>query len=48
MRAMFRHFARVHRWEETADVLQSASIRLYQALQATRPTDVRGFFRLAT
>lgn len=47
-RAMFRDFARVHRWEETADVLQSASIRLYRALQANRPTDVRGFFALAT
>ena len=43
-RAMFRDFARVHRWEETADVLQSASIRLCRALQATRPTDVRGVF----
>ena len=47
-RVMFRDFSRVHRWEETADVLQSASIRLYRALQVTRPTDVRGFFNLAT
>lgn len=47
-RAMFRDFSRVHRWEETADVLQSASVRLYRALQATRPTDVRGFFALAS
>ncbi len=47
-RAMFRDFARVHRWEETADVLQSASIRLYRAMQANRPTDVRGYFALAT
>lgn len=46
-RAMFQDFTRVHRWEETADVLQSASIRLYRALLATRPTDVRGFFALA-
>ena len=46
-RAMFRDFARVHRWEETADVLQSASLRLYRALQTTRPTDVRGFYALA-
>lgn len=46
-RAMFRDFARVHRWEETADVLQRASIRLYRALLATRPTTVRGYFALA-
>ena len=46
-RTMFRDFSRVHRWEETADVLQSASIRLYRALLVTRPTDVRGFFALA-
>lgn len=41
-RAMFRDFSRVHRWEETADVLQSASIRLYRALQATRPKSMTG------
>ncbi len=43
-RVMLRDFARVHRWEDTVDVLQSASIRLYRALQVTRPTDARGFF----
>lgn len=47
-RTMFGDFARVHRWEETADVLQGASIRLFRALQQTKPTDVRGFFALAT
>lgn len=46
-RAMFRDFERVHRWEETSDVLQNASLRLYRALQTTRPTEVRGFFALA-
>ncbi len=46
-RAMFRDFARVHRWEETSDVMQNASLRLYRALQTTRPTDVRGFYALA-
>lgn len=47
-RTMFRDFSRVHRWEETADVVQGASIRLYRALQQTRPTDLRGFLALAT
>lgn len=46
-RSMFQDFARVHRWEETADVLQNASLRLYRALQKTQPTDVRGFYALA-
>lgn len=46
-KTLFRDFARVHRWEETSDVLQNASLRLYRALQTTRPTDVRGFFALA-
>ena len=46
-RAMFRDFARVHRWEETSDVMQNASLRLYRALQTTRPTEVRGFLALA-
>lgn len=35
-RAMFQDFSRVHRWEETADVLQIASIRLYRALYRSR------------
>ena len=47
-RRMLRDFERVRRWEETADVLQAASIRLYRALQNNRPTTVPGFLALAT
>ena len=46
-RVMFRGFVRVRRWEETSDVMQNASLRLFRALQTTRPTDVRGFLALA-
>ncbi len=47
-RSMLRDFERVRRWEDTADVVQNASVRLFRAFQATRPSDVRGFFALAT
>lgn len=47
-RSMLNDFARVRRWEDTADVVQNASVRLFRAFQTTRPTDVRGFFALAT
>lgn len=47
-RSMLNDFARVRRWEDTADVLQNASVRLLRAFQTTRPADVRGFFALAT
>lgn len=46
-RSMLSDFARVRRWEETADVVQNASVRLFRTFQTTRPTDVRGFFALA-
>jgi RNA polymerase sigma factor (sigma-70 family) len=39
---------RVRRWEDTDDVSQNASVRLYRALEAGRPETVRDFFRLAT
>lgn len=45
--SMFSDFTRVRRWEETADIVQNASVRLFRAFQTTRPTDVRGFFALA-
>jgi RNA polymerase sigma-70 factor (ECF subfamily) len=47
-RTMLNDFSRVRRWEETADVVQNASVRLFRAFQVTRPKDVRGFFALAT
>lgn len=38
---------RVRRWEETADVLQGALIRLCRALDAAPPTTPQEFYRLA-
>jgi len=47
-RKMLRDFPRVKRWEETADVLQNAALRLLRTLQDVVPKDVREFFRLAS
>ncbi|MGE3778016.1 MAG: RNA polymerase sigma factor [Pirellulaceae bacterium] len=38
----------VHRWEQTDDVLQQASVRLWKALEMVQPKDVREFFALAS
>jgi RNA polymerase sigma factor (sigma-70 family) len=46
-RKMLHQWQRVHRWEETADVLQNASLRLYRALADARPASAVDFFRLA-
>jgi RNA polymerase sigma-70 factor (ECF subfamily) len=46
-RKMFKGFPRVHRWEETDDVLQNAALRLWQALQEVKPSSVRPFYGLA-
>jgi RNA polymerase sigma-70 factor (ECF subfamily) len=46
-RKMKRDFDRVGRWEETDDVVQNASVRLFEALQDVQVVDVRHFFRLA-
>ncbi len=46
-RKMKGGFARVGRWEQTDDVLQNASLRLWKALEAVEVVDVRHFFRLA-
>jgi RNA polymerase sigma factor (sigma-70 family) len=46
-RKMLRGYERVHRWEQTGDVLQNALLRLYRALSETRPASVTDFFRLA-
>jgi RNA polymerase sigma-70 factor (ECF subfamily) len=47
-RAMLKEYARLKRWEETDDVFQSASLRLYRALQQMTPESPRHFFHLAT
>ena len=46
-RKMLRSFPRVKRWEQTDDVLQNASLRLYRTLGQVRPADAAEFFRLA-
>ena len=46
-RKMLHGWERVHRWEETSDVMQNAVIRLYRSLSETKPTQVVDFFRLA-
>jgi RNA polymerase sigma-70 factor (ECF subfamily) len=45
--AMLRDYRRLKRWEETDDVLQSALLRLYRALEAGTPATLREFYRLA-
>jgi RNA polymerase sigma-70 factor (ECF subfamily) len=44
---MLRSFPRVKRWEQTDDVLQNASLRLYRSLGELRPASAEDFFRLA-
>lgn len=46
-RKLKRGFPRVGRWEQTEDVCQQASLKLYDALKKTTVTDSRHFFRLA-
>src|SRR5271169_220723 len=46
-RKMLRDFPGVHRWEQTDDVLQNASLRLCRALGAVQPATAADFFRLA-
>jgi RNA polymerase sigma-70 factor (ECF subfamily) len=46
-RKMLRGFPRVKRWEQTDDVLQNATLRLYRALADVQPQGVVEFFRLA-
>jgi RNA polymerase sigma-70 factor (ECF subfamily) len=46
-RKMLRDFPDVQRWEQTDDVRQNASLRLWRALGQVPLTDARHFFRLA-
>ncbi len=46
-RKMKRDFDAVGRWEQTDDVMQNASLRLYEALDQVAIADVRHFYRLA-
>lgn len=47
VKKMKRGYERVGRWEQTDDVVQNASLRLYEALSDVEITDARHFFRLA-
>ena len=46
-RKLKRGFPRVGRWEQTEDVCQMASLKLFDALSTTQIADSRHFFRLA-
>jgi RNA polymerase sigma factor (sigma-70 family) len=46
-RKMLRDFPRVHRWEQTDDVLQGAALRLLRTLADVQPATAADFFRLA-
>lgn len=46
-RKMLKGFPKVRRWEETCDIVQSASIRLLRALEEVQPTTQRSLYGLA-
>jgi RNA polymerase sigma factor (sigma-70 family) len=46
-RKMLRQYPGVARWEDTADVVQEASLRLLRSLAEVDPADTRGYFNLA-
>ncbi len=46
-RKMLKGYPRLKRWEQTDDVLQNATLRLYRALGQVRPASPADFFRLA-
>ena len=46
-RRMFKDFRRLGRWEQTEDISQNASMRLWSAIKTTRPTTAAEFLRLA-
>jgi RNA polymerase sigma factor (sigma-70 family) len=46
-RRMLRTNPRLRRWEQTADVLQNALIRLHHALETVQPESVAQFYGLA-
>jgi len=47
-RKMLNHdYARLHRWEQTDDVLQNALLRLHRSLAQVKPTSAEQFYGLA-
>jgi RNA polymerase sigma-70 factor (ECF subfamily) len=47
-RKMLRRYERIRRWEQTDDVVQNVSMRLYRTLEAVTPESARDFYRLAS
>lgn len=45
---MLKGYPRLKRWEETGDVLQSALVRLWRAIEDVKPATLRDYYRLAT
>ncbi|EAQ79207.1 sigma-70 family RNA polymerase sigma factor [Blastopirellula marina] len=46
-KSMMQAYPRLARWEQTDDVFQEASIRLYRSLKEVKPTSARHYFNLA-
>lgn len=46
-RGMLRKFPKVHRWEDTSDVLHNSLMRLLRALDVVQPQSQRHFWALA-
>ena len=44
---MFRDFRRLSRWEQSEDVCQNASLRLWKSLKSVNPVTVHDFYSLA-
>jgi RNA polymerase sigma-70 factor (ECF subfamily) len=47
-RKMLRRYSRIKRWEQTDDVVQNVSMRLYRTLEKVTPETTRDFLRLAS
>jgi RNA polymerase sigma-70 factor (ECF subfamily) len=47
-RRMLRRYSRIRRWEQTDDVVQNVSLRLYRTLEQVKPESTRDFLRLAS
>lgn len=46
-RTMLKKYPRLHRWEQTGDILQNSLIRLHRSLLTIHPESVRQFYGLA-
>jgi len=46
-RKILKDYSRLKRWEETDDVLQNASLRIWRAVQIVKPASALDYFRLS-